>query len=555
MLLLRAGALAAMAAAMMLAQSTSGYPVAGALVNALTGEPVAGAEVELEPEGQSDGQSPLAAKADDRGRFAFYAIPAGRYRLMAWRRGYSRQALDEHSGWSTAVVTGAKLDTTHIVFRMKPEASIRTRVLDEDGELVRSAQVYLFEKQIREGRSETQMVRAQGTENRGITRFSNLEPGTYFLAVSARPWYAQVPMQGPIIRRGRPPSDSAAEDTPPAPTAPSPFDVAYPLTWYGGATDFASATPIRLEPGQTLAADVNLQPVQAIQIRIDNPPSARREGHFAQVMVDGPDGTAIPMNAAGQDGGRGYVLLQGLPPGHYQVEYLEFASSDKTQRRRHLSVDAMSNTRVPADAAPTIQMDGKVEPDQPIAERSITIGLREWPNGRSQNLSGQLAPDGTLSFVGISIERNRQYELYVAAPAGLLLTSVAAEGAKVSGRVITTGDSDVHLKLSVAHGKLGAVDGFVLRNDEGLPGVAVYLVPQDPTARATATVRDQSNTDGSFTMADVVPGSYYAIAIENGFDLMYANPEAVNPYLAAAQKVKVGVGENLELKIGVQPLR
>ena len=65
-----------------------------------------------------------------------------------------------------------------------------------------------------------------------LGRFScrHLGPGTYFIAVAARPWYARSLPQ------------MAAQANPE-------LDVAYPITYYGDTTDPASATPVNLAEG------------------------------------------------------------------------------------------------------------------------------------------------------------------------------------------------------------------------------------------------------------------------------------------------------------------
>ena len=47
----------------------------------------------------------------DDGKFAFNAIPAGKYSLAGTKRGYITAAYDQHDQFSTAIVTGADLDT------------------------------------------------------------------------------------------------------------------------------------------------------------------------------------------------------------------------------------------------------------------------------------------------------------------------------------------------------------------------------------------------------------------------------------------------------------
>ena len=77
-------------------------------------------------------------------------------------------------------------------------------------------------------------------------RMGHLAPGTYYLSVSARPWYAQNsnPHRGPGNPNPDPKSDAQTMQDAAA------LDVTYPLTFYPGTTDSAGATPLQSTPGE-----------------------------------------------------------------------------------------------------------------------------------------------------------------------------------------------------------------------------------------------------------------------------------------------------------------
>ena len=80
----------------------------------------------------------------------------------------------------------------------------------------------------------------------------------------------------------------------------------------------------------------------------------------------------------------------------------------------------------------------------------------------------------------------------------------------------------------------------------------IVLVPQDPGNNLPLFRRDQSDSDGTFTLANVVPGQYTVLAIANGWDLEWANPTVLQPYLKSAQTVQVPSGGKLDVKVQVQ---
>jgi hypothetical protein len=65
------------------------------------------------------------------------------------------------------------------------------------------------------------------------------------------------------------------------------------------------------------------------------------------------------------------------------------------------------------------------------------------------------------------------------------------------------------------------------------------LVPKEPAYLQTLTRMDQSDSDGSFSLRDLVPGQYTIVAIEDGWDLDWSQPEVMAGYLAKGAAVTV----------------
>jgi len=51
--------------------------------------------------------------------------------------------------------------------------------------------------------------------------------------------------------------------------------------------------------------------------------------------------------------------------------------------------------------------------------------------------------------------------------------------------------------------------------------------------------RDQSDSDGSFSLHDVVPGNYILVAIEDGWELDWTQPQVIGRYLPGGIPVTV----------------
>ena len=299
------------------------FSIAGRVVDGSSGESLARAEVSLEPispeeEGVSTGgnntgpahrvqkvTSPATATTDTDGGFRFTGLPEGRYRLSATRRGYQRAHFEEHANFYAAVICGPyHPEAGTLRLSLQPLGSIRGTVLDSSGDPVEAATVQLY-MQSTDG-SGTVRMRQTSSLRHGSSRFSfgELAPGTYFLAVSATPWFAI--------------SGDGSGDT-----ADS-FDTAYPAAFFNGAASADAAQPIVLRGGETAQANFNLHAVPAVHIKV-----AAGEGNtlFSMPQISTPafDG-ALPVNSGWmgrsvQTGGTMSTTLSvSLAPGTYAMQ-------------------------------------------------------------------------------------------------------------------------------------------------------------------------------------------------------------------------------------------
>jgi len=99
-------------------------------------------------------------------------------------------------------------------------------------------------------------------------------------------------------------------------------------------------------------------------------------------------------------------------------------------------------------------------------------------------------------------------------------------------------DRSLQVTLSVSVGS-ARVEGIVRRNGKGVAGAMVMLVPRNLAAIAELARRDQSDSDGSFSLRDAIPGQYTVVAIEHGWDLDWARPETIRRFLPRGTSVTV----------------
>jgi protocatechuate 3,4-dioxygenase beta subunit len=496
------------------------FRIAGTVVNKISGAPLAQTRVTI-----SDVKHPNAVRSmvtSENGHFEFSQVAPGKYSLQGSRRGFVGAAYDEHEQYSTAIVTGAGIDTENLILRLNPSALLSGTILDESGEPVRQSTVSLYRETHTAGIS--QVVQASGTttDDLGSYEFPSLAPGNYFVSATAKPWYEV-----------HPPS-SGTEGTSDFPaTVDRSLDVAYPATYYPDTTDPDQAPPIPLKGGDHLQIEIRLAPVPALHLRF-------------RFSGDGQHGVAMPMlrrkafdseQYIPSDGLRsispGVYELAGVPAGQYDVRVGAFGQH--TQSNLDLVNDGQE-----VDAA-------DLEPVSSIKATVQILGQKELPSQLHIVLSddhrkvvASQNPDakGELHFEGV--EQGKYTVLAWDSGTAYAVTRISSQGADMPGHTlnVTTGSSPLEVSITLIAGTAN-VEGIASRAGKGSAGAMIVLVPDDPENHRELFRRDQSDLDGSFNLPSVVPGSYTILAIENGWDLDWSQPAVIMQYAKPAQSLKV----------------
>ena len=80
----------------------------------------------------------------------------------------------------------------------------------------------------------------------------------------------------------------------------------------------------------------------------------------------------------------------------------------------------------------------------------------------------------------------------------------------------------------------------------------VLLAPEDAKDNQTLFRRDQSDSDGTFLLSNVIPGRYRLLAIEEGWDLNWADPNVLAAYLQKGIRIQVRAHDKLQQPVEVQ---
>jgi hypothetical protein len=491
---------------------TGAYRIAGTVVSAKSGSPLARVRVQLMD--ASNRQSPRSLVSSNDGRFEFRVI-AGKFALQGAKRGYITASYNQHEQFSTAIVTGADLDTEHLVLRLSPVAVLAGKVLDEAEEPVREASVRIYREERASGVSRIVPVSNVTTDDQGAYEATPLDAGTYFVSVHATPWYAVHPLTG---------RDSAS-------VAPS-LDVAYPVTYYADTIEADEATPIPVRGGDHLEVDIRLTPAPSLHLIFHTDENAQSV-QPPLLQVPAFDGVEQIRAQGAQMISPGVFEVNGIAAGKYLVRMPDSSGGFKAAAEMDLS-NSQELDSTSARSASNIKAAVQVRGADNLPEE-LHVALR---NSKGRFVAWEpVNPKGEVEFHDAV---PGDYEVLAGTPTkAYSVVGITSDDGETRGHSLNVpAGASLIVSLSLVEGQVN-VEGFAKRDGKPASSAMIVLVPKDAEANHELFRRDQSDLDGSFTLHSVVPGSYTLIAIDNGWDLDWAKPTVLAPYLKRGQPIKV----------------
>ena len=450
-----------------------------------------------------------SATTDDTGRFAFTALPAGRYNLTASRPGYITVSFGQHQpgrpGTQIQLSEGQKFRADLQI----PKGSVITgTVLDEHGEPAPQTPVRVMRFLHANGERTLSGSNAATTDDRGIYRVFGLMPGEY--VVCATPRNAAVAdaqrmqiqlrsLQETLTRvspeqaqglRDRIASLEAALPAADAETPPGYAPVCYP-----GTTSTASAETVTLGISEERSAvdfQLQLAPLARIEGVVVNSTGAALTQMNVTLSDISPLGVST-LNMSARPDAEGRFRLVNVPPGQYRLTARSTIATPRPPAAPAAPAERAAPARRRAPpltvwASADISVDGRNLSNVVLSlQRGISVsghvtfeGTTLPPPTDLTRLRVSVAPVGRNPFGGSSsaqVDADGRFTIPSVPPGRYRLTASGAGG--WSTESATIGGQD-------------ALDfPFEIKGDQNLSGVTITLT--DRRTELTGTIVDDRN--------------------------------------------------------------
>lgn len=503
--------------------------LAGVVVDT-NGEPVRRAEVVLTPirlDRPGEFQQSLGNFAQEDGKFEFYGVPAGSYKLAARKAGY----LDGLYGATNPDSTGAPISVrsgqplTGVQLLMTPQSVVSGRVETSDGGSAGMISVALLRVGYRNGHPSLVHAGNARTTRAGDFRIAKLRAGRYYLVAEPQ-------------QRG---FDLASR-----PNAGTP-------TYYPGTNDFSDAEQIEVATGQVVEG-VYLPMRQSASFTV------RGSVHGAGPDAKGinvylsPDTTvlgAVSNRGTTTTDETGAFEISNVLPGSYNLG--AYLRGDNPLAGR-VSLNVNSNVSgVVVELQPPFDIRGTVAAEEGLSLQQVFASLVRT-SGESAN--GGRVQAGELHFQGVLAD---QYHLsFSQLPLGSYIKTASFGDVDVLAEPLRV-DADTSgnlLRVEIGRAS-GQIVGFV-QDADGLPQQAVLsLIPNPPQPlQGWRYFVTDALANGAFRFIGVPPGSYLLQAWESLEQDEHFNAGLTQIHAASGVGVEMGEGVTIQVntaRISIQP--
>lgn len=524
-----------------LAEAGAPTKIAGTVVSAVTGMPLGQARISI-----SDAKNHaniLWMTTSENGRFEFDHVPTGKYVLQGAKRGYLPAAYEQHEEFSTAIVTGTAFDTTKLILRLTPMASIEGKVIDEAGEPVREGQATLYRENHGEGITRITPVDREKTDDLGTFEFTPLAPGKYFVSVTAKPWYAV-----------HAPTDSGEGHGTALQVVDRSLDVTYPTTYSGDAIVSDGALAIELKGGEHRDVEIHTYPVPSLHLTFRVPEEDGQHGVILPLLEKRVFDSSEPLQLNEVRAlPNGAYEVSGVPAGTYSVR-IPGVGSQPAEHASEMELRTDGQVLDTNSGEPEGSVRLRIHmPQQEAIPKGMRIMLLDQQN--ENRAFQEVDPSGETTIESLPAGK---YSIVIYSPGRQYsVAKMSSETGETAGREVSVSAGGTLSVTALLAAGIANIEGFAERAGKAAAGVMIVLIPRESGTREDLFRRDQSDSDGSFRLRSVIPGDYSLVAIDDAWGFDWSKPGELARYAHHGQAVTIpeGVQVTIELSepLEVQP--
>jgi hypothetical protein len=516
---------------------TERITLSGHIRNISTSQPVADATLTLAP-AQPDVPTRTTKSGPD-GRYQFDDVRPGRYRVLAERHGFIRQAAGGRPlGQSGIVYSLSAGEQVDVDIELTPYSVIAGRTVSPSGEPLPHLPVQLLQYRYFMGQRRLMPVGGMPsavTNDLGEYRIANVAAGRYFILVAPKGLAPQASAASAATRADR--------------NNKSRVQKGLSQAYYPSGADPAAAIPIDVPAGAELPGiDVVLQedPVFHVRGRLQHASAAEsvRGAMLTLVRVDGEQPSLLPTSMNVVSSGDGVFDIPGVASGRYvlvaqrpaapaeiglvaldvidqDVDFVELVLGGGVDVR----VTAMRQARDPEALTGGGPLAMRVEM-RPLANPLLVFGM-------TPTAQGGVIRDLVPGAYAMRIQN---------VPSGHYLKSAIYGAADVLEGELQVGQRPNDLTLVFQEGGGGIDVSVTDPKKTPLAGALVTAVPVEEGRRINLSKVTTTDQRGLARLDALAPGQYFLLAWEDIDPRAVESPAFLQAFRSRAQRITVADG-------------